>query len=456
MRYRNLFLSGVLAVALIVAGVWGYNQNKLKSDYEISLNNSYKRLFYDLKDHVENVQVNLSKALVSDSKEQNILLLSNIMQQAYSAEEKLGQLPVSHSDTAKTQKFLNQVADYSYALISDSLEGKPINNENKESLLNLQNYTETLSKELQDLYQKLNDGSISLKAVKRKQREDLEDANEDMLNEKLVQLEEQMTQTPELIYDGPFSDQVLNVKPKGLKDKDVSLEEAEDLAVKFIGREKVKSIERFEEGEQMDKTAKIPAYTFAITPEDGEDSPNITIGISKKEGKAVYMRNPRSVGKMTVSVKEGLKKALEFLKERGYDNLEPNYSLKYDNMAIYNFNYKQGDVTIYTDTVKVEVALDDGEIVGFDAAAYLIAHHERDIPSPILTEEEARQRVKTNFDVDSVRLAIIPKKGLEEVLCYEFKGTYQDSPFIVYIDALTGQETKILKIIKDENGTLTF
>lgn len=50
---------------------------------------------------------------------------------------------------------------------------------------------------------------------------------------------------------------------------------------------------------------------------------------------------------------------------------------------------------------------------------------------------------------------MIPK-GKREVLCYEFKGKYKDSDFIVYINAENGNEEEILQIIKDENGVLTF
>lgn len=96
------------------------------------------------------------------------------------------------------------------------------------------------------------------------------------------------------------------------------------------------------------------------------------------------------------------------------------------------------------------------EKIIIEAAQYLKVHHDRDIPQPKINKEEARARVKTDFQIDSVRHAIIPKTEVKEVLCYEFKDKYKGGDFIVYVDGLTGQETKILKIIKDENGTLTF
>jgi germination protein YpeB len=112
-------------------------------------------------------------------------------------------------------------------------------------------------------------------------------------------------------------------------------------------------------------------------------------------------------------------------------------------------------VLIYPDLLKVKVALDNGEIVGFDAYQYIMSHRKRDIPKPKLTEAEARKKVSGRLNVERVKLAIIPLPGDKEQLCYEFKGKYNQSDYFVYINADTGYEENILKIIKDEDGTLT-
>lgn len=46
-----------------------------------------------------------------------------------------------------------------------------------------------------------------------------------------------MTKSPELIYEGSFSDKVLNIKPKGLGNKKVNLEEVKKLALDFVGKD---------------------------------------------------------------------------------------------------------------------------------------------------------------------------------------------------------------------------
>lgn len=452
MRRNNWIAPGLLTLLLIVSIVWGYNQYNIKNQHEVALENHYQRLFFDIKKHVENVQVNLSKALVASSKERNILIFSAIMSDANSARDKLGQMPMSHNETAKTETFLTQAADYSYFLIQKHLDGVDITPEQREQLTGLQNNSAVFNAELASLQENMMESNFLLSLGNQKQQ--LDEANTRVFQTSIVGVEEHVGQSAELIYDGPFSEQMVNRKPVGLENKDVNVEDAKKVATEFFGTDRVKNVEAFEEGEHMDEM-RIPAHTFNIFPDNQQKDFAVYIGVSKKGGKVLWMANPRPVSNAALSAEEGEAKALEYLRSKGFDSMEPNYSLKYDGTILYNFAYKKDDITIYPDLVKVKVALDTGEVVGFDASAYYLNHQDRNIEMPTIDEAEAKSKIKTNFNIDSTRLALIPK-GKEEILCYEFKGKYKDSDFIVYINSQTGQEEQILQIIKNENGTLTF
>jgi spore germination protein len=444
----------ILGLVLVVALVWGYNEYTTKNELGVALENHYQRLFFDIKKHVENVQVNLSKAMLSESKDQNVLLLSQIMNEAYFAQDKLGQMPITHAETAKTEKFLNQVADYSYHLIQTHLKGEPLTNKQREALANLQGNSATFNNELAKLQSELADKNFLMGSLNRRQSKKVREGNEKIFQTSLVSVEKNMAKTPELIYDGPFSDQMINRKPLGLDGSNVSRKEAEKIARDFFGAARVQDITSFEEGKDAQEV-RIPSYTFNIRPKNTSKELATYIGVSKKGGKVIWMANSRPVPKGKLTIKEAQDKALKYLKEKGFDSMEPNYYLKYDGTVLFNFVYKEKDVTIYPDLVKVKVALDNGEIVGFDASSYYLNHHTRNIQQPNVSDTEAREKVKIDFDIDSTRLTLIPK-GKNEVLCYEFKGKYRGADYIVYINALDGSEEQILQIIKDENGTLTF
>ena len=450
---RSWIAPGVLSLLLVASLVWGYNQYSIRGQYETALDNHYQRLFYDVKSHVENVQVSLSKALLATTKERNVLLFTQIMDDAASAKDKLAQMPISHADSASTEKFLTQASDYSYFIIQKHLEGQDITPEQREALKSIQLNAEAFNNELNLLADNIMEKNFIVGMARAGMDSNTEAMSANTFVTSLVNLDKEVAKAPELIYDGPFADQMVNKKAVGLSGNQVDINKAHQAALNFIGRENQGNIQAFEEGEGINDL-KIPSYTFQIENKNGRNQ-LIYVSVSKQGGKVLNMTNPRGVNEKKLSVEQGLKKAQEYLINKGFDNMEPNYNLRYDGTVLYNFVYTEGDITIYPDLIKVKVALDTGEIVGFDASAYYLNHQKRNLNQATISESEARAQVKTDFNIDSIRLAMIPK-GEKEVVCYEFKGKYEGADFIVYINAQTGQEEQILQIIKNENGTLTF
>ena len=132
------------------------------------------------------------------------------------------------------------------------------------------------------------------------------------------------------------------------------------------------------------------------------------------------------------------------------------YYIDENNIATINFAYTQESVTIYPDLIKVSVAMDNGDIVGFESAGYLFSHEERDIPTPKISIEEAKSKINSDLAPTSSGLAIIPTDVKTEVLTYEFKGKVDNRDFIVYINAETGKEEDILILLNTPNGILTI
>lgn len=456
MKNKHFILPGVLALLLVGSLAWGYEQLNVKENYETALDNHYQMLFLDVKEHVENVQVDISKALVATTKDRNIILFTDIMNNANSAQDKLSQMPINHKDIASTQKFLTQAADYSYFLIQKHLKGQDITPEQRKNLTDLQQNASAFNGELAAIHESMSDPDYvyGVAYINEINKGEKSTADESAFHTSLVNFQSNVAETPELLYDGPFADQMLNGKPKGLSGGEVSEEKAANVAIDFFGKGKASDIEMFEQGEGTEKL-RIPSNTFHVYMDKDRKDLASYISVSKKGGKVIWMTNPRPIGEKKLSNKQAQEKALDFLEEKGFKNMEPNYFLTYDGYTIFNFAAKEGDVTIYPDLVKVKVALDNGEIIGMDAALYYLAHHKRDIKEAKISVEEAKAVLKNKFELSSQRLALIPK-GKDEILAYEFKGRYGDGEFIIYINAENGDEEQILQIIESENGRLTF
>ena len=112
---------------------------------------------------------------------------------------------------------------------------------------------------------------------------------------------------------------------------------------------------------------------------------------------------------------------------------------------------------MYSDLIKVKIALDDGEILGMEATGYLNNHTERDLAETEISIDEAKETLNSNLEILSEGMAVIPLEDENiEVLCYEFKGKVEDKEFLVYINVQTGEEEEILVILETEGGTLTI
>lgn len=457
-RRNNWMAPGILSLLLIASLVWGYNQYQIRSEYEIALENHYQRLFYDVKKHVENTQVGISKALVAGSIERNVLLFSEIMSDANFAQDKLGQLPISHSEVANTEKFLSQAADYSYFLIQRHLNGEDITPDQRAALTNLQSSTTAFTNELNTLHDTMASsdwtyGVASTMGFGGSRNEGTTGIGAG-LQTSLTNIETGVSDTPELIYDGPFADQTINRKPVGLPNNIVGEEEAKQAAAEFFGADRVLDVEMFEVGEGISES-RMPSYTFNVIQNNQQRELGVSMGVSQQGGKVLFMANPRPVGNHEISIEEAEKYALDYLNEKGLDNMQSNYYLQNDGYVIFNMVHTQDGVVVYPDLVKVKVALDNGEVIGFDASPYYMNNKERNFESPAIDENQARQNMRSGFNITSSRLALIPK-GSNEVLCYELKGNHAEGEFIIYVNAMNGKEEDILQLIHNENGTLTF
>ena len=248
---------------------------------------------------------------------------------------------------------------------------------------------------------------------------------------------------PRLIYDGPFSDNILDRQPRLTKDQpEVTQEEALKKAALAAGVDA--SVLSFE---QMENST-MPSYCFS-----GGD---LNVGVTQNGCFVTYLVNGREIGEATLDSKQAISIARKYLEGLGIESMVESYYEIANNICTINFAYQQDGVICYTDLIKVGVAMDNGDIVSLDTRGYIVNHQARQIPAPQLSREEAMEKVSTNLTVESARLAVIPTAGLNEVLAYEFKTTSQNGEqVLVYINALTGVEEQIFILIETPNGVLT-
>lgn len=443
---KMLTLVVSLITIILILGVVIY---KKQIDYRALAENGYNNAFYQLVEHVNKMEVFLAKSTISNSSRHGAETLTNVWKDATLAQSYISRLPIGSQELENTEKFLNQVADYSYSMANKAIYGKNLTQEDLDNLSNLHQYSVSLKDTLNQLETDLYSSNIKWGELEKKGGEALSQEASNLSQNSFGSIGEGLHQYAGLIYDGAFSEHMTNPERVGLTGDEVSEESAKEIARKFIGEEKIESISSNGKSEN----GNIECYSFKANVGDKQE---YIISVSIKGGHVVSMNSNRDITSEQVSAEEAVKIGEEFLEKREFKNMKPTYYMKMDEILTVNYAYEQNGVTMYPDLVKVKIALDNGEVLGLESTGYLNSHRDvRELAKANVTLEQARDKVNKKLAVSSSGMAVIPTDWNTEVLCYEFKGNTGENDFIVYINAETGEEQDILMIINTPNGTLT-
>lgn len=448
-RLKKGHMLSIIGVFIIIIAVLITVLVRKEQDSKQASENSYNMAFYSLVDYVENVETYLAKSLISSTPEHGAETLTNVWREANLAQSYLARLPIESQKLENTEKFLNQVSDYSYSLSRKNIYNESLSDEDLKNLKDLHNYSVELENTLNQLSEDINSGRIKWNELSNKGTVAFAQQVSTQTNDSFSNLEENFHEYSGLIYDGAFSEHITSSEKKGLTGNDIDEETAKQKVSKFIGQENIKEIQSL----GFSENATIPEYNFSVKTNLEND---ITISVSKKGGHIIYMNSNRTVNSEIISQEEANEKGKEFLNNKGLNNMKETYYLKQDGIATINYAYTQNDVVVYSDLVKVKVALDNGEVLGIETTGYLNNHTQRDTSKVKISKEEAKKTLNKDLEISSEGLAIIPTEYNTEILCYEFKGKVDDREFLVYINAENGREEDILIITNTPNGTLTM
>lgn len=433
----------VIIVCLIAVLINKQRQSKQASE------NSYNMAFYELVDYVQNVETYLAKSLISSTSEHGAETLTHVWREANLAQAYLAQLPIESQELENTEKFLNQVSDYSYSLSRKNIYNEQLSDDDLKNLKDLHSYSVELENTLNQLSDDINSGRIKWNELNQKGTVAFSQQVSTTSKDGFSNLEENFHEYSGLIYDGAFSEHMTRGEKKGLTGEDIDEENAKNVAESFIGKDNIKEIQSL----GFSENATIPEYNFSIKT-NSED--NVNISVSKKGGHIVYMNSNRTVNSEIISQDEANQKGKEYLNSKGFKDMKETYYLKQDGIVTINYAYTQNNVVIYPDLIKVKVALDNGEVLGIETTGYLNNHTDRDVSKVKISKEEAKKTINKDLQILSEGLAIIPTEYDTEILCYEFKGKVDNREFLVYINAENGREEDILIITDTPNGTLTM
>lgn len=431
------------ALIVALAALWGTAAKK-NSDYQQKIEYTYLRAINDLYLSLTNISSTLTKGMYCGSSDMLTSLSSKLWREAGFAKVSLSELPIDYFKLSNTYKFLSQVGDYSVSLAKRSAEGQELTDEEYNNLLTLSQFCNDLLTQVLILEQALQNGGIDLTRVQSELQNVSGEEDSPSISDGFEDFEEGFSAFPTLIYDGPFSDHIMNREPAMVQDKAaVEREEARKIAAVAAG------ISPSELKDGNDEEGKMPSYGFTAE--------NIDISVTKNGGFVSYFLSYREVDESILTVDESMAKAQEYLTKLGISSVKSTYYELADNILTINFAHEENGITVYTDLIKVTVAMDNGEILSFNQRGYLTNHQQRQLGTPKVSQEQAQQKLSRMLTVEQAQLSIIPSAGQNEIYAYEFLCSGLDGQkVLVYINADTGAEEQLLILLISDNGTLTI
>jgi germination protein YpeB len=427
-----------LVVATGVLAVGWIGSQQTMNVYAGQLESTYQRAFSELVNNVNNVEINLSKAIISQDNKKKQELYQKINQQCILCATNLSSLPVNHESIVETTKFVNQLGGFSYYLTQKLDSGSSLTEADSNSVNELYNWCVYVQTIINDFAKDVNSDFSILYTTKSG---DTTSSFDTMF----ANTSATGTEYPTLIYDGPFSDSIKNKEAKGITGEEISKQEAEEIIKNAFQEYNIQNLTF-----TGDVAGTIESYTYSF------ETKNRTyyVQITKKGGILISVSSTGKLSNRQLSLSDAEKEAEAFAKQLGLENMKSVWSTDLNGIAYVNLTPVVDGVIIYPDMIKAKVSLDTGSILGWEAQSYAYNHTDRDDLEFLVSEETARKMVSTNLTILSVKKCIIPMEYADDELCYEYKCTYNNYTYYVYISAKTGTEAQTLRVVKTSSGDL--
>ncbi|KLV27795.1 germination protein YpeB [Niallia circulans] len=432
-------LIGVLTLGVAGVAFWGYQEHKEKNAVLLNAENNYQRAFHDLTYQVDLLHDQIGTTLAMNSQQSLSPALAEVWRITSEAHSDVGQLPLTLLPFNKTEEFLAKIGDFSYRTAVRDLNKEPLSEEESKTLTKLYKDAADIQDELRNVQHLVLEKNLRWMDV------EMALATDKQLDNTIIDGLKTVEDKVEGYQETSFGVTNVNMEKKdenfkNLKGKIITEKEAKEIAKEFADFKNPVDVKVTESG----KGSNYGFYSVSLK----EKGTNVeaSMDITKKGGYPIWSIVSREVKKDKISLNEASNQAVKFLKEHKFKNLALFESMQYENIGVFNFVTEIDGVKIYPDSVKMKVALDNGNIIGFAAEDYLIANKEREIKDPVISKQDARKKINKQVKIMDDGLAIILNDLNKEVLCYEFIGTLGEDTYRIYINADNGVEEKVEKL----------
>lgn len=437
-RTNKILIAILVFMTLLVAGlsVVLYLNNKTMTTHASDLESVYQRSFYELVDNVNSIEVEMSKLLVTNDSISQQKSLNTLKQQTADAQNNLSMLPLKSNIVSTTTKFVNQLNGYCTSLLN--YNNAKLTDSDYETIQKAYDCVAMIKYELNNISHKLNQGYNILDNLDGK-------TDIDSFGKNFEQINNDSIEYPSMIYDGPFSESVLNQEIKGLDKTQCTSDQAKQFILDKVFNN-VSKIQYLGE-----TNGKFKTYDFKVTHSDKKVS---FVQVTKQGKFLLTVSAPASSQSSMLDKQDCIQKAIDFSNKIGISNMSCVWSAMSKGVAYVNLAPIINNAIIYPDLIKAKVDMNSGKIIGWEASSYAYNHTDRSIKQPTLSQTQAQDLASSRLKIQSTKLCVIPLEYTGETLAYEIMGEYNNFTYYVYIDAITGEQIRVMRVIQTEDGEL--
>lgn len=446
MNRENKLVQGIIAISVVLGTVCLTLTALLfgivgKSNlYATQLENMYKRSLYELVSNVNNIELDISKAIATTTLSTQREILTRVTDNTTQAVDNLAVLPISSKNTSNFFDILNHIGGYTQSIIDNLEEGQALTESEFDTLSELHSTSLNLVYDLNDYLLNLDIDYEIIHNI-----DFGEDTNSNFTGG-LNNIESEKEGMPTLIYDGPFSDSVMNKEIVGLPEGEVSADTARQIVEQKLAVYDINTIEYTGES-----NGRFVTYNFNVSCANC----SLYVQVTKQGGFILSISAyGTSQGEYDLSEEQAQTLAKNIATIFEIKNMESVWTSTNNGIIYVNLAPVVDDVIYYPDLIKVKVDKYLGIVVGWEATNYATNHTDRSVPSPEISITDANKVISPALKVLDTRLAIIPDEYVGEHLTYEYICEWKDYTYYVYVDANTGEEVQILRVVKTTRGDL--
>lgn len=475
---RLKWLAVTLALAFALSLGWGLYEYRLLNEYKTAADNQYKRAFNDLVTNLNDVETSMSKAKVANSSALKAMYLGETWRGALSAVSNLGQLPADEVGISNVDAVINQVGDFSKTMTRKVASDERMTPQELKTFNSMHDRVIDVNRSVQQISERIYsenlpwldepEGIMSRIGLGGNQGDQADEgenqavrtaaqggesdgegktAQEDQqrpstsVRSGLNQLNETLQKHPPFEYEGEMDRHYVE-KPLGLPKGEIDEKKAIEVAADFLEKAGYKGA-----SPEVSGLSQGPMGGFNLKYKD------VFIEVTKQGGVVTIYRDQREINERKLDLDQTVSKAKEVLQKLGWTSMVITSTQDLGDTFQIDTVFVQEGAKIYPDKLRLIIAADNGQLVGFDSTPYYAYHHDRDLKK-VISLEEAKAKLDTNFRIKETSMSVIPKIGTKEAYCYEFVGTAYGEEYLVYIHATDGAEEKISRVIQTPRGKL--